>query len=141
MSTVPPVTARPRTAVVLLTCDLRVYDHLAPAAAIERTERLLPLFVLEDTILGGFAARERVPFLLDSLHDHDARLSARRGGLVVRSGSVVGETSRLAVDVGAETTYASEDLSAYAQKREGPLRSTQAGSRTPDYPSPMAVAA
>ena len=131
MSTVPAVTANagPRTAVVLFTRDLRVHDHPALAAAVERAERVLPLFVLDEAILARFGATNRVAFLLDSLHDLDARLRARGGGLVVRSGSVVGETSRLAVDVGAEAVYASEDVSAYAQERERRLRRTLAGSR------------
>ena len=131
MSTVSAVTANAgrSTAVVLFTRDLRLHDHPALAAAVERAERVVPLFVLDDAILAGFAAPNRAAFLLDSLHDLDAGLRARGGGLVVRSGSVVGETARLAVEVGAETVYASEDVSAYAQERERRLRQALAGFR------------
>ena len=131
MSTVSAVIANagPRTAVVLFTRDLRVHDHPALAAAVERAERVVPLFVLDDAILAAFGAPNRVAFLLDSLHELDAGLRARGGGLVVRRGSVIGETVRLALDVGAEAVYASEDVSAYAQERERRLRRTLAGSR------------
>ena len=66
MSTVPAVTAGGSTAVVFFTRDLRVHHHPAPAAAVERAERVLPLFVLHDAILAGFAAPNRVAFLLDA---------------------------------------------------------------------------
>jgi deoxyribodipyrimidine photolyase len=48
MSTVPPVTAGPRTAVALFTSDLRVHDHLASAGAVEQGRRVLPLTALDD---------------------------------------------------------------------------------------------
>ena len=75
------------------------------------------------------ARRTALAFLLDALRDLDAGLRRAAAGLVVRSGDVVGETVRLALDVGAEAVYMSEDVSAYAQERERRLRRTLAGSR------------
>jgi deoxyribodipyrimidine photo-lyase len=111
-----------RTVVVLFTRDLRVHDQPALAAAVERGERIVPLFVLDDAVLAAFAAPNRVAFLVDALRDLDASLRARGGALVVRRGNVVGETVRLALDVDATTVVVSEDVSAYAQERERRLR-------------------
>jgi deoxyribodipyrimidine photolyase len=69
---------RQRTAVVLFTRDLRLHDHPALTAAVERAERVVPLFVLDDRVLAAFGAPNRVAFLLDSLDDLDAGL--RDGG-------------------------------------------------------------
>lgn len=107
-----------RSAVVLLTRDLRAHDQPALSAAAASAERVVPLFVLDDGILGTrFAAPNRVGFLLESLADLRGRLP-----VVVRRGDVVAETARLAAEVGAAEVHLSDDVSAYAQAREERLR-------------------
>ncbi|MGZ8782020.1 MAG: cryptochrome/photolyase family protein [Gaiellaceae bacterium] len=103
---------------VLFTRDLRVHDNPALSAAVERCERVLPLFVLDDRLLEAFGAPNRVAFLIECLRDLGGSLLARGGDLVIRRGDVVAETVRLARAVGAEVVYVSEDVSAYAQARE-----------------------
>ena len=87
--------------VVLFTRDLRVHDQPALAAALERCERVLPVFVLDERVLGSFGAPNRVAFLLDALRDLRSSLRDRGGELVIRRGDVVEETLRVARDVGA----------------------------------------
>jgi len=118
-----------RVAVVLFTRDLRVSDHPALATAVERAERVVPLFVLDDAVLAGFGAPNRLAFLLDALRDLDCSLRRLGGLLVVRRGNVVAETFRVAAEVGAEAVFAGEDVSAYAQERERRLRRVLAGGR------------
>src|SRR5688572_26191860 len=97
-----------RSAVVLLTRDLRTHDQPALSAAVASAERVIPLFVLDEGILGTrFAAPNRVGFLLESLADLRERLP-----LVVRRGDVVAETARLAAEVGAAEVHLSDDVSA-----------------------------
>ena len=106
------------TAVVLFTRDLRVHDQPALAAA-ARAERVVPLFVFDERILGtAFAPPNKVGFLIESLVDLDRSLGELGGGLVTRRGSVVREAVTLAAQVGAETLFVSEDVSAYAQERQ-----------------------
>jgi deoxyribodipyrimidine photo-lyase len=120
---------RQRTAVVLFTRDLRVHDHPALTAAVERAERVVPLFVLDDRVLAAFGAPNRVAFLLDSLDDLDAGLRDRGAALVMRRGDVLAETVRVAQDAGAEAVFVGEDVSEYAQERERRLRTALAGAR------------
>ena len=119
-----------RTAVVLFTRDLRVHDHPALAGAAERSERVLPLFVLDDRVLATFAAPNRMRFLAQSLADLDAALRERGSALVVRRGNVVAETVRAALEARAEVVHASEDVSSDAQERERRLGAELAGVRT-----------
>jgi deoxyribodipyrimidine photo-lyase len=108
-----------RTAVVLFTRDLRVHDNLALSTAAHEAERIVPLFVFDDAILGSaFARPNRVAFLLDALRDLDASLRSRGARLVLRSGDVIAETLALARDVRAEAVFVAEDASAYAQRRQ-----------------------
>lgn len=81
-----------RAVVVLFTRDLRVHDHPALRAAIERFERVLPLFVLDERLLDTFGAPNRVAFLLDALRDFGGSLRALGGALAIRRGDVVEET-------------------------------------------------
>lgn len=120
---------RLRTVVVLFTRDLRVHDQPALSAAVERAERVLPLFVLDDRVLETFGAPNRVAFLLDSLHDLRRSLQLRGAGLAIRRGDLVAETVRLALDHDADAVFVSEDVSAYAQERERRLRRGLAGAR------------
>jgi deoxyribodipyrimidine photo-lyase len=107
-----------RTAIVLFTRDLRVRDHPALAAATERAETVVPLFVRDERIRAG---PNRRAFLRRALADLDAALRGLGAQLVVRGGDVVGQTVGLAREVEAEAVFVSEDVSAYAQRREARL--------------------
>ncbi|SDK79225.1 cryptochrome/photolyase family protein [Nonomuraea jiangxiensis] len=102
------------TAIVLFNRDLRVHDHPALAAACERAERVVPLFVLDPAVPAG----QRTGFLLECLADLRASLRERGGELFVRHGDTVRETMRLAAELGTETVYASADVSSFARRRE-----------------------
>jgi deoxyribodipyrimidine photo-lyase len=115
--------------VVLFTRDLRLHDHPALTEAVARGGRVVPLFVLDTTLLRGRAAPNRLRFLLESLADLDDGLRKRGGRLVLRSGDVVGEALALAGEVGARAILASADVSHYAQDRQRRLASACAAAR------------
>ena len=111
------------TAVVLFTRDLRVRDHPALHAAVQCADAVVPLFVLDDDVMGGpFAAPNRVSFLVDSLYDLRRALQKRGGDLVVGRGDVVTEVLEVAAATGATEVHMSADVSAYARRREARLR-------------------
>ena len=111
--------ARASTAVVLFTRDLRVHDHPALAAAVAASERVAPLFVLDDDLRGsGFVRPNRARFLLEALADLDRSLAKLGGRLVLRRGDVAAEVCAVARAAGARTVYASADVSGYAQRRQ-----------------------
>ncbi len=84
-------------AIVLFTCDLRVHDHPALAAAARESEQVIPLFVLDERLLGRrCASPNRIAFLRDCLRDLDEALRERGAQLVLRRGDVVRETLSLA---------------------------------------------
>jgi deoxyribodipyrimidine photo-lyase len=110
------------TAIVLFNRDLRVRDNPALAAA-AKAERTVPLFVLDETLLGSrFAAPNRVAFMLEALRDLDDSLRCAGGRLYVRQGDPVAEAIALARECGAGGLHVSADWSAYARRRERRLR-------------------
>jgi deoxyribodipyrimidine photo-lyase len=112
-----------RVAIVLFTRDLRLHDHPALACAAQSAQTVAPLFVFDPTMLGGFGAANRVSVLLTALRELRREVRERGGKLVLRVGDVVEETMRLAVEVGADAVFLSEDVSSYARARERRLRS------------------
>jgi deoxyribodipyrimidine photo-lyase len=131
------------TAIVLLTRDLRVHDQPALAAACERAEAVVPLFVLDDAVLGSrYAAPNRLSQLRDALVDLHASLRERGGGLLVRRGDTLGEVAALARDLEADELHVSADVSAYAARRERALArlAGERGLRLEAHPGVTAVA-
>ena len=111
-----------KTAVVLFTRDLRVTDNPALWAA-SRAERTVPLFVLDEAILGSrFAAPNRVAYMREALLDLDGRLKAMDGRLFLRRGQVVEEAIRWRAIASADELHIAADWSAYARRRERALR-------------------
>jgi deoxyribodipyrimidine photo-lyase len=105
-------------AIVLFNRDLRVRDNPALAAA-ARAKRTVPLFVLDEALLGSrFAAPNRVAFVLEALRDLDGSLRAAGARLYVRRGDPVREALAVARECGAGELHASADWSAYARRRE-----------------------
>jgi deoxyribodipyrimidine photo-lyase len=110
------------TAIVLFNRDLRVRDNSALAAA-AKAERTVPLFVLDQRLLGSrFAAPNRVAFMLDALRDLDESLRHAGGRLYIRRGDPVVEAIAVARECGATELHAAADWSAYARRREEHLR-------------------
>jgi len=100
-----------RTAVVLFTRDLRGHDHPALAAARRDCARVVPLFVLDDRLLA--VSTRRTGLLLSRLAQLREAI-----GLVVVQGDPVEQVARFEPD----GVYVSEDVSAYARRRERRLR-------------------
>ncbi|HEX6455012.1 MAG TPA: deoxyribodipyrimidine photo-lyase [Solirubrobacterales bacterium] len=109
------------TALVLFNRDLRTHDHPALAAAAE-AERTVPLFVLDERLLGSrCAVPNRVAFMLEALRDLDEALRKTGARLFVREGDPVREAVAVARECGAAQIHVSADWSAYARGREGRL--------------------
>ena len=113
-------TMRSPTAIALFTRDLRVHDNPTLRGAVDSAEQVLPVFVLDDAILGSaYLAPNRASFLVDALHDLDESLKQRGAdGLVIRRGDTAREVAALAEGVGAGTVHVSGDWSAYAHSRQ-----------------------
>ncbi|MEU6375985.1 deoxyribodipyrimidine photo-lyase [Streptomyces sp. NPDC046909] len=113
--------------VVLFSCDLRLHDHPPLRAALDRSDEVVPLFVRDRGVdRAGFAVPNRLAFLADCLRDLDAGLRERGGRLVIRSGDVVDEVCRVAVETGADEVHMAADVSPYAHRREERLRTALA---------------
>ncbi|WP_199433302.1 cryptochrome/photolyase family protein [Qaidamihabitans albus] len=110
-------------AIVLFTRDLRVHDNPVLHAAATSADRVIPLFVLDDAIIGSRYNRpNRAAFLAECLRDLDEGLRELGVRLVIRRGDVTEEVALLAAEHGAAEVHIAADVSAYSHRRENALR-------------------
>jgi deoxyribodipyrimidine photo-lyase len=109
----------PTTAIVWFRRDLRLHDHPALHYALERFDRVLPLFIVDEAILGGrWPSPNRRWFLARTLEALDGDLRARGSRLVVVRGDPVELVPRVARQVGAGAVVASRDYAPYGRARD-----------------------
>src|SRR3954447_12380776 len=108
------VTHAMSTALVWFRRDLRLHDHPPLRAALDACERVVPVLVLDERLLGG----PRDGFLFACLHDLRAALRRRGGELVVVRGAPERELPELAREHGATAAYFASDVSPFARERD-----------------------
>ena len=103
------------TGIVWFTRDLRLHDHPALRAALDRCERVVCVFCLDDRLLSGRnASGPRTQFMLECLAELRERLD---GNLVMRRGSPERELVDLAGEVDAGEVHFSADSGPFARRR------------------------
>ncbi len=108
------------TALVWFRRDLRIHDHPALRAALDRSDEVIPVFCLDDRLINGrHRSGPRTQFMLESLADLDDSLRAHGSRLVVRRGEPQRELVALARQASADTVHASVDASPFARSRDG----------------------
>ena len=130
------------TALVWFTRDLRLHDHPALCAAFDGHELVVPVFCLDDRLLGGrHASGPRTAFMLECLHDLDGVLRDRGSGLGVLHDAPERALAELAARTGATEVYCSADSGPYARARAGRVRAAleREGARLREEPGLHAV--
>jgi deoxyribodipyrimidine photo-lyase len=108
-----------RTALWWMRRDLRLKDNQALNVALAHADRVMPVFVLDPTLLNSsYVGPKRVAFLLGGLRALDADLRSRGSRLIVRCGDPRDELTALLTECGAEAIFAEEDFSPYARQRD-----------------------
>jgi deoxyribodipyrimidine photo-lyase len=106
------------TAIVWFRRDLRVHEHPALRAALDRCEHVVPVFCFDDRLLHGrHESGPRTQFLLECLHDLDSSLRDRGSGLLIRHGPPERELPALAEEVGATEIHFTADVTPFARNR------------------------
>lgn len=100
--------------------DLRLADNQALACALERAERVLPVFVVDPHLVRGThaSAARRLGFLWAALRALDDELRARGSRLTIRTGEPARVLRALADETGATLVAAEGDVSPYGVRRD-----------------------
>ena len=113
---------RPDVHVVWFKRDLRVRDHASLTAAVETGAPVLPLYVIEPSLVAHpHTSPRHVELVLDGLADLRESLAALGAPLIVRVGEVVAVLEDLSVQVDIEAVHSHEEfgiLSTWERDRE-----------------------
>ncbi|MFN3705636.1 MAG: cryptochrome/photolyase family protein [Thermoflexales bacterium] len=109
-----------RRLVVWFRRDLRVHDHAALFHACQNAEEVIPLFILDRSLLAhAETGSRRVQFLLEALADLDRNLIARGSYLTLLQGDPVEVLPRFVECIGADGVYYSADIERWSgQQRD-----------------------
>ncbi|BDT99862.1 MULTISPECIES: FAD-binding domain-containing protein [Nocardia] len=109
--------------IALFTRDLRVHDNPALLAAVREGAAVIPLYVVDDRIVGSARpAGNKLRFLSAALAELDAELRCAGGQLVVRHGDYVDAVDRVAAQVHADSVHIAEDATWSSRCRLRALR-------------------
>ena len=100
--------------------DLRLQDNPALLAAARSGLPVLPVFILDPTLLAPHAPA-RQAFLFGGLQDLGNALARLGARLILRRGQPLAELQKLAVETGGAAFFAEEDYSPYARRRDAEI--------------------
>lgn len=100
--------------------DLRLHDNQALSAALEGSRQVLPLFILDPTLLSSpNVGAKRTAFLFASLRQLDEELKQKRSRLMILRGDPLLVLQRISSRLDLGGIFAEEDGSPYARRRDG----------------------
>lgn len=109
-------------AIVWFRRDLRLSDNTALAAALQSGHPIIPLFILDPSLLRPEATSPaRVAFMLHGVAALHAELQAVGGKLIVRSGSPGRVLHEILEQTGARHLFFNADYTPYARRRDADL--------------------
>jgi deoxyribodipyrimidine photo-lyase len=109
----------PSTSVLWFRRDLRVHDHPALMAAVERSDAVVPVFVIDDALLHGrWPAANRLWFMRESLVALSGALAERGVSLRILRGRPVDVLPAFARETGATDVYWTHDATPYGRSRD-----------------------
>jgi len=99
--------------------DLRVSDNVALSQAVNRAERVVPVFIFEDAFRKGpDVGAARLEFLLQSVESLRKNLAELGHPLAVRTGKSEEILPKLCAETGAQAVFANKRYEPYAQRRD-----------------------
>lgn len=100
--------------------DLRLYDHVALAAATHEADEVAVVFVFDSCILEQLQDRDdrRLTFIFESLKEIDVALQKHNSRLIVLHGDPTVEIPMLAEKLSIDAVFTNRDYEPYALKRD-----------------------
>ncbi len=120
MSTTP----RFERAIVWMRRDLRVQDHRALYEATHQASQVLPVFVIDENIVGKLPNNDRrITFLQKSLDEVAEALEKQDSRLLVVHGDPIEKIPELARKLKIQAVFTANDYEPYAKKRDAEVSS------------------
>jgi deoxyribodipyrimidine photo-lyase len=107
------------TAIWWIRRDLRLRDNPALHQAQQQADTIIPLFILDETLLQSpYMSEKRIAFLYDGLRALGESLQVLNSRLLIRRGQPLAVFNQLAAEIEFSHIFAQEDFTPYAKKRD-----------------------
>ena len=106
-----------KTSIWWIRRDLRLHDNPSLTHALQQSEKVIPLFILDPALLSSPPSNREL-FLYAALKSLDSELRIRNSRLVVRRGAPLIVLQRMVSETGASLIVAEADHSPYASMRD-----------------------
>jgi deoxyribodipyrimidine photo-lyase len=117
-------TPRFERAIVWMRRDLRVQDHRALYEATHQASQVLPVFVIDENIVGKLPNNDRrITFLQKSLDEVAEALEKQDSRLLVVHGDPIEKIPELARKLKIQAVFTANDYEPYAKKRDAEVSS------------------
>ncbi len=108
-----------KTSLFIFRQDLRVHDNTGLLKAIRESEKILPIFIFDKTILAQFPAQDkRLSFILTALHELDKQLHAIWSHLTIYHGNPKKIIPQLVSQYNINALYRNESYGHSAIRRD-----------------------
>ena len=99
--------------------DLRLTDNFALVSALNYSDEILPVFILDPQLLKSkYVGEKRLDFLFNNLRDLDRNLRQRGSRLILRHGNPLEELVKISTETRTTAVFAEPDYSPYARRRD-----------------------
>jgi deoxyribodipyrimidine photo-lyase len=106
-------------AIVWLRRDLRLKDHRALFEATHSSKKVLPVFVIDENIVGSLAKNDRrITFIQKSLEELHAGLEKQGSKLLILKGDPMEVIPAIAKKLKVNAVFTAHDYEPYAKKRD-----------------------
>ena len=103
--------------------DLRLKDNVALFNALKSNNKVLPIFIFDEEILGKLPKDDaRVSFIYQTLSAIDATLKTEGSSLLVKKGKLIEVWKELVLELNITGVYTNKDYEPYAIKRDNKIK-------------------
>ncbi len=104
--------------------DLRLRDNTGLSAAMQQSASVLPVFIIDPSIINQHGAEYRKAFLAQSLADLDREIQARHGKLAVLEGDPQVLLPHLLAEADIDAVFVNRDYTPVSCRRDARLKET-----------------
>ena len=104
--------------------DLRLDDNTALLAALKQSEKVIPCFIFDPRQVkkNPFKSARAIQFMIESLHDLNQQLKARKATLYCFDGTAEDVVAKLCEKMAIEAVFFNKDYTPFSTKRDTALQ-------------------
>ncbi|MFO7677791.1 MAG: deoxyribodipyrimidine photo-lyase [Thermoplasmatota archaeon] len=111
-----------KTSLFIFRRDLRLHDNTALLHALKQSEKVIPLFIIDDLQQNHpYFSSNAFEFMINSLKELKKQIQKKGSGLLIIKGEVLGVLNNLKKDTSYESIHVNQDYTPFSKKRDASI--------------------